>query len=72
MIKTDTTLDQDSGTEGNCVCMYNVHCRVIVDNMCDFHQKIKKRKEKKKPGKIEKHEKISLTNVPRTRATQCG
>ena len=34
MIRTGTTLDQ--GTEGNCVCMYTVHCRVIVDNKCEF------------------------------------
>ena len=37
-IGTDTTLDQDWGTERNCVCMYIVHCRVIVDNKCEFQQ----------------------------------
>ena len=36
MIKADATLDQDWENEGNCVCMYIVHCRVIVDNMCEF------------------------------------
>ena len=38
MTRTDTTLDQDRKTEGNCVCMYSVHCRVIVDNRCEFKQ----------------------------------
>ena len=33
----DTTLDQDRRTEGNCVCMYTVHCRVIVDK-CENQQ----------------------------------
>ena len=37
MIKTDTTLDQDCGTESNCVSMYSVHCRVIVDNKSEFY-----------------------------------
>ena len=23
-------------TEGSCVCMYTVQCRVIVDNKCEF------------------------------------
>ena len=32
--KRDTTLDQDWVTESNCVCMYILHCRVIVDNKC--------------------------------------
>ena len=32
MIGTDTTLDLDSWTEGNCVCMYIVHRRVSVHN----------------------------------------
>ena len=36
MTRTDTTLDQDRKTEDNCVCMYIVHCRVIVDNECEF------------------------------------
>ena len=36
MTGTDTTLDQDPGTEGNCVCVYTVHCRLIVDNKCEF------------------------------------
>ena len=36
MIGKDATLDQDSGTEGNRVCMDIVHCRVIVDNKCEF------------------------------------
>ena len=35
MIRTDTTLDQGRRTEGNCVCMYTVHCRVIFDNKCE-------------------------------------
>ena len=34
MINTNTTIDQDRRTEGNCVCVYTVHCRVIVDNKC--------------------------------------
>ena len=38
MIRTDTTLDKDWGTQSNCVCMYIVHCRVIVDNICEFQQ----------------------------------
>ena len=33
MMKTDSTLGQDCGTESNCVCMYIVHCRVIADDM---------------------------------------
>ena len=36
IVEKDTTLDQDWGTEGNCVCMHIVHCRVIVDNECEF------------------------------------
>ena len=36
MMRTDTTLDQDRRTEGNCVCVYSVHCRVMVDNKCEF------------------------------------
>ena len=32
MTKTDTALDLDRRTEGNCVCMYTVQCRVIVDS----------------------------------------
>ena len=36
MIRTNTTLDQDRRTEGNCVRMYSVQCRVIVDNKCEF------------------------------------
>ena len=36
MTRTDTTLDQDRKTESNCVCMYTVHCPVIVDNKCEF------------------------------------
>ena len=36
MIRTDTTIDQDRRTEGNCVCMYTVQCRVIADNKCEF------------------------------------
>ena len=35
-IRTDTTLDQDCGTESNCVSMCTVQCRVIVDNKCEF------------------------------------
>ena len=34
--RTDTTLDQDCGTETNCVSMYIVQCRAIVDNKCEF------------------------------------
>ena len=26
------------GTESNCVCMCIVHCRVIVDNKCEFQE----------------------------------
>ena len=36
IIRTDTTRDQDRRTEGNCVCMYIVQCRVIVDSKCEF------------------------------------
>ena len=25
-----------SGTEAGCVCMYIVHCRVIIENRCEF------------------------------------
>ena len=47
MIRTDTALDQDRRTEGNCVCMYTVQCRVIVDNKCEFqHCESKTRKYK--------------------------
>ena len=50
MIRTDTTLDQDRRTEGNCVCMYAVQCRITVDNKCEFQQieKTKKRKTSKR------------------------
>ena len=34
-MRTDTTLDQDCGTESNCVRTYTVQCRVIVDNKCE-------------------------------------
>ena len=36
MISTDTTLDQDRKTEGNCVCVYTVQCRVMVGNKNEF------------------------------------
>ena len=36
MIRKDTTLYQDCGTESNCVCIFIVHRRVIVDNRCGF------------------------------------
>ena len=36
LLKTDTTLDHDCGTERNCDSMYTVQCCVFVDNMCDF------------------------------------
>ena len=36
MIRTDTTLDHDRRTEGNCVCFCTVRCRVVVDNTCEF------------------------------------
>ena len=48
MIGTDTTLDQEWGTDGNCVCMSIVHCRVIVDNKCEFEKKEKRVKFYKK------------------------
>ena len=48
MKRTDTTLDQDCGTEGNRVCMYIVHCRVIVDNKCEFQHKTNISKSSKK------------------------
>ena len=35
-VKTDTTLDHDCGTEGNCAGMYSVHDCVIFDNMYEF------------------------------------
>ena len=35
-VRTDTTLDHDCGTEGNCAGMYSVHDRVIFDNMYEF------------------------------------
>ena len=34
--RTETTLDQGRMTESNCVCMYTVQRRVIVDNKCEF------------------------------------
>ena len=40
-IRTDTTLDQDCGTESDSVCMYTVQCRVIADNKCEFQQILK-------------------------------
>ena len=36
MIRTETFLDQDRRTDGNCVSRYAVECRVIVDNNCEF------------------------------------
>ena len=38
MIITETTLDLDTRTEGNCVCMHTVHCHVMVDNKCEFRR----------------------------------
>ena len=32
----DTTLNQDCGTENDCVNMYTVQCRDIVDNKCEL------------------------------------
>ena len=48
MVKTDTALDQDCGTEMNCLCMDSVHCRVMVDNKSDFYQIRKMSKNVKK------------------------
>ena len=35
-MRTETTHDQDHGTESDCGSMYSVHCRVIVDNRSEF------------------------------------
>ena len=40
MIGTYATLDQDWGTEGDCAWKHIVHCRVIVDNKCEFQQNV--------------------------------
>ena len=37
MIRTDTTLDQDSGTENDCVRMYIVHCLSLSTTSVDFN-----------------------------------
>ena len=36
MIRTDTTISRDCGTESNCVSMYTVQSRVIIDKKSDF------------------------------------
>ena len=39
MIRTATTLDQDREIESNCVSMYSVHCRVMVDSRSGIYHK---------------------------------
>ena len=65
------------GTASDCVSMYSVHCRVIVDNRSEFYQKRKKtkkekekRNENKNKGNMRKHGKEASKGTPSPETAQ--